>query len=115
MFNVSLSNICLITEMSKLRIVGLAACGGVIGSYVNYKYQDIKRQPLSFSNVPPPQLLVAGVNVLPLSKAMFGMLPVSLRSHLLLSVSAPASDHVPRDTWELQRTSPYTLDQVITQ
>ena len=83
------------------------------GSYINFKYEDSQRQPLGVKGLLQPEVFVGGVNVIPIAKTFFGLLPQSLRTHLLLSANAPAPDHVPQDTWDLYQTSPYTVEKVI--
>ena len=85
------------------------------GSYINFKYEDSQRQPLDVKGLHQPEVLLAGVNVIPIAKTLFGLLPQSLRTHLLLSANAPAPDHVPMDTWDRYQTSPYTVEKVIHQ
>ena len=101
--------------MSKLKYIGLAAGAAVTGSYINFKYEDSQRQPLDVKGLYQPEVLLAGVNVIPIAKTLFGLLPKSLRTHLLLSANAPAPDHVPVDTWVRYQTSPYTVEKVIHQ
>ena len=99
-------------SMGKLRYVALATSALVGGSYANYKVQDLRRQPLLVTNLVPMEQRVAGVDMIAVAKAVFGMLPAAAREYLVLAGSAPSPAHIPRDTWELSRSSPYTVHQV---
>ena len=99
-------------NMGKLRYVALATSALMGGSYTNYKVQDLRRQPLHVANLVPMEQRVAGVDMIAVAKAVFGMLPAAAREYLVLAGSAPSPAHIPRDTWELSRTSPYTVHQV---
>ena len=99
-------------RFKSLKVLG-ATCGCLLtGSYFNFYLQDSRKQRLSVPNVPTPEVLVGGVNVIPITKVFFGLLPAKLREHLLLSAAAPKEADIPRDKWELRRQSPYIVDQV---
>ena len=59
-----------------------------------------------------PEQVVAGVNMIAVAKTMFGMMPPSLRERLLIAAAAPSPSHIPRDTWDLYKQSPYTIEKV---
>ena len=95
-----------------LKLAG-AGCGCLVaGSYLNFYRQDSSRQRLHLANVPSPEVLVGGVNIIPIVKVCFGLLPERLRRHLLLSAAAPKEADIPRDKWDLRHQSPYVVDQV---
>ena len=99
--------------MGKLKILGLASTAALGGSYLNFKIEDNRRVKLQVPDLVQPEQMVAGINVIPVAKAIFGMMPSSLRKHLLISAAAPAPSHIPQDTWDLFRQSPYTIEKVI--
>ena len=95
-----------------LKLAG-AGCGCLVaGSYLNFYRQDSSRQRLHLANLPSPEVLVGGVNIIPIVKVCFGLLPERLRRHLLLSAAAPKEADIPRDKWDLRHQSPYVLEQV---
>ena len=95
-----------------LKILGAATGCLVTGSYLNFFLQDRRKEKLAVANVTAPEVLVGGVNIIPLTKTCFGLLPARLREHLLLSAAAPKESDIPRDKWDLRQQSPYIIDQV---
>ena len=99
--------------MGKLKLVGTVTCAAVTGSFVNYKYQDSRRQKLHVTNVPEPEQMVAGVNLFSVTRAVMGMIPTPVREHLLVAGMAPAGDsHTLTDVWETNKQNPYVIDKV---
>ena len=98
--------------MGKLKILGLASTAALGGSYLNFKIQDNRRVKLQVPDLVQPEQMVAGINMIAVAKTMFGMMPSSLREKLLISAAAPAPSHIPRDTWDLYKQSPYTIEKV---
>ena len=98
--------------MKKLKVLGLTSTAVLGGSYLNYKIQDNRRVKLQVPDLVEPEQMVAGVNVIPATKAVLGMMPSSLRSYLLTAAAAPAPSHIPLDTWDLFKQSPYTIEKV---
>ena len=99
--------------MGKLKILGLASSAALGGSYLNFKIEDSRRVKLQVPDLVQPEQMVAGINVILVTKTIFGMMPSSLREYLLISKAAPAPLHIPQDTWDLFRQSPYTIEKVI--
>ena len=99
--------------MGKLKVLGLASTAALGGSYLNFKIEDNRRVKLQVPDLVQPEQMVAGVNMIPVAKTMLGMMPASLRKYLLISANAPAPSHIPQDTWDLFRKSPYTIEKVI--
>ena len=99
--------------MGKLKILGLASTAALGGSYLNFKIQDNRRVKLQIPDLVQPEQTVAGINMISVIKTIFGMMPSSLREYLLISAAAPAPSHRPRDTWDLYKQSPYTIEKVI--
>ena len=97
-----------------LKIFGAGAGCLLTGSYINFSIQDNRKTRLSVANLLPPEVLVGGVNIMPIVKTSFGLLPASLREHLLMSAAAPKEADIPRDKWDLRKQSPYVLEQVRT-
>ena len=95
-----------------LKILGAGAGCLVTGSYVNYSIQDNRKRRLSVANLSLPEVLVGGVNIIPIVKTCFGLLPAPLREHALMSAAAPKEADIPRDKWDLRQQSPYVLEQV---
>ena len=99
--------------MGKLKLAGTVTCAALTGSFVNYKYQDSRRQALHVTNVPEPEQMVAGVNMFGVTRAVMGMLPRPVREHLLVAANAPAGDsHTLTDVWETNKQNPYVIDKV---
>ena len=98
-------------SMRKLKYFGAVTCAAVSGSYLNFAYQDSRRQPFHVANVPAPEINVGVI------KAVFGLLPKGLRDYILVAGAAPNPSHIQhtvRDTWELSRQSPYVVEKVFT-
>ena len=95
-----------------LKIFGAGAGCLLAGSYVNFSIQDNRKKNLSVANLSLPEVLVGGVNVIPMMKTSFGLLPAALREHALMSAAAPKEADIPRDKWDLRHQSPYVLEQV---
>ena len=95
-----------------LKIFGAGAGCLLTGSYINFSIQDNRKTRLSVANLQPPEVLVGGVNIMPIVKTSFGLLPASIREHLLMSAAAPKEADIPRDKWDLRKQSPYVLEQV---
>ena len=95
-----------------LKIFGAGAGCLLTGSYINFSIQDNRKTRLSVANLPLPEAVVGGVNIIPLIKTSFGLLPASLREHVLMSAAAPKEADIPRDEWDLRQQSPYVLEQV---
>ena len=95
-----------------LKILGAGAGCLMTGSYVNYSIQDNRKRRLSVANLSLPEVLVGGVNIIPIVKTCFGLLPAPLREHALMSAAAPKEADIPRDKWDLRHQSPYVLEQV---
>ena len=96
--------------MKKLRYFGAVTCAAVTGSFAHYKYQDSRRHQFHVANVPPPELNLG------LIKAVFGILPKGVRDYILVAGSAPNPGHIQhtvRDSWEISRQSPYTVEKVM--
>ena len=99
-------------KMGKLKLLGLASTAALGGSYLNFKIQDNRRVKLQVPDLVQPEQMVAGINMIAVAKTMFGMMPSSLREKLLISAAAPAHSHIPRETWDLYKQSPYTIEKV---
>ena len=97
--------------MKKLKFVGVVTGAAISGAFVNFKYKDSKKQALQVANVPAPEQMVNGVNFFGVTRAILGMLPDSTRRSLMLAGSGGKS-HELRDTWDLNKQSPYKVDQV---
>ena len=97
-----------------LKIFGAGAGCLLTGSYINFSIQDNRKTRLSVANLLPPEVLIGGVNIMPIVKTSFGLLPASVREHLLMSAAAPKEADIPRDKWDLRKQSPYVLEQVRT-
>ena len=95
-----------------LKILGGGAGCLLAGSYINFSIQDNRKIKLSVANLSLPEVLVGGVNIMPIVKTSFGLLPAALREHLLMSAAAPKEADIPRDKWDLRHQSPYVLEQV---
>ena len=95
-----------------LKIFGAGAGCLVTGSYINFSLQDKRKIRLPVANLALPEVLVGGVNIMPIVKTSFGLLPAALREHLLMSAAAPKEADIPRDKWDLRQQSPYVLEQV---
>ena len=95
-----------------LKIFGAGAGCLMTGSYINYSIQDSRKIRLPVANVPLPEARVGGVNLIPMIKTCFGLLPTALRERVLMSAAAPKEADIPRDKWDLRHQSPYVLEQV---
>ena len=95
-----------------LKIFGAGAGCLLTGSYINFSIQDNRKIKLPVANLALPEVLVGGVNIMPLVKTSFGLLPSALREHLLMTAAAPKEADIPRDKWDLRQQSPYVLEQV---
>ena len=95
-----------------LKICGAGAGCLLAGSYLNFSIQDNRKIKLSVANLSLPEVAVGGVNIMPIVKTSFGLLPAPLREHLLMSAAAPKEADIPRDKWDLRQQSPYVLEQV---
>ena len=95
-----------------LKIFGAGAGCLLTGSYINFSIQDRRKINLAVPNLALPEVLVGGVNIMPIVTTSFGLLPATLREHLLMSAAAPKEADIPRDKWDLRQQSPYVLEQV---
>jgi len=94
------------TKLKKvLGVTGVALTGTAI------HYQLNQRQKLHV-DVKPPTLYLGNVNILPMIKTCFGMLPESARQSIILAAAAPASRSIPRDRYDILREDPYTIAEV---
>ena len=58
-----------------LKILGAGAGCLLTGSVINFSIQDQRKIRLPVANLSVPEVLVGGVNIMPIVKTSFGLLP----------------------------------------
>ena len=64
-------------------------------------------------DVTPPSLYLGNVNIHPIMKTCFGLLPESVRHSILLKAAAPSAQSIPRDRYDISKDNPYAVNEVI--
>jgi len=95
--------------MKKWKLATAATGAAVISVAIHN--QSNQKQRLHI-DVKPPTFFVGNVNILPVIKTCFGILPESLRHTILLAAAAPSPKNIPRDRYDILKESPYTIEEV---
>ena len=88
--------------------LGIAA---VSGAAVFVGHHLLTKPPPFHIDVEQPDMSVAGINMFPVLRKIFSLLPDSTRQNAITKMSAPFK--IPRDRFDLTGETPYTVSEVV--